>query len=105
MQQFKYIIFSSLALCIIQGCAHEKIYDLEQIATGGYIMRATATTWSEPAGTAASRATQDATKYCRHEGRVVKIKALKAGEGNSSFTEIAEVEFDCVSSAPMRSTR
>ena len=89
----------------IQGCAHEKIYDVEQIATGGYIMRGLASTWSEPAGTAANRATLDATKYCKHEGQDVKIKSLKTHPGNSSLTEIAEAEFECVSPAPVRAAR
>lgn len=84
-----------LTLLLIQGCAQIKIYDIEQIATGGYIARGLASTWSEPAGTAASRATQDATKYCQHEGREVKIKALKTHPGNSSLSEVAEAEFDC----------
>ena len=95
MSQFKKIFFVSVVLLLIQGCAHEKIYDIEQIATGGYIARGLASTWSEPAGTAASRATQDATKYCQHEGREVKIKALKTHPGNSSLSEVAEAEFDC----------
>ena len=93
-----------LAFLLMHGCAHVKVYDIEQIATGGSIMRATASTWSEPAGTAARRATQDATKYCQHEGREVKIKALKTQPGNSSVTEVAEAEFDCVSSTPTRSS-
>lgn len=65
-------------------------------------MRTTASTWNEAAGTAASRATQDATKYCRHEGREVKIIALNTKMGDSSLTEVAEVEFDCISSARTR---
>ena len=100
MLQFKKIFSLSLALLLIQGCAHEKIYDIEQIATGGYIARGLASTWSEAAGTAASRATQDATKYCRYEGREVKIRAIKTHPGISSLTEIAEAEFDC---APLAS--
>ena len=100
MSQLKKIFFLSLALLLIQGCAQIKIYDIEQIATGGYIARGLASTWSEPAGTAASRATRDATKYCQHEGREVKIKALKTHPGNSSLSEIAEAEFDC---APLAS--
>ena len=86
------------------GCAHEKIYDIELLATGGYLVRTTASTWSEPAGTAASRATLDATKYCRHQGREVKIIALKTKTGNSSLTEVAEAEFDCISFARTRTT-
>ena len=105
MSQLKKIFFVSVALLLIEGCAHEKIYDVEPIATGGYIMRAAASSWSEPAGTAASRATLDATKYCRHEGREVKIRAIKTHPGNSSLSEIAEAEFECVSSAPLRSGR
>ncbi len=100
MSQIKKIFFLSLTLLLIQGCAHEKIYDIEQIATGGYIARGLASTWSEAAGTAASRATRDATKYCQHEGREVKIKALKTHHGNSSLSEVAEAEFDC---APLAS--
>ena len=95
MKPFKKFFFTLLTLLLIQGCAHEKIYDIEQIATGGYIARGVATTWSEPAGTAATRATRDATKYCQHEGREVKIKALKTHPGNSSLSEVAEAEFDC----------
>ena len=100
MSKFKKIFFLSLAPLLIQGCAQIKIYDIEQIATGGYIARGVASMWSEPAGTAASRATQDATKYCQHEGREVKIRAVKTHPGNSSLTEIAEAEFDC---APLSS--
>ena len=100
MWRIKKIFFVSVLLLLIQGCAHEKIYDIEQIATGGYIARGLASTWSEPAGTAASRATRDATKYCQHEGREVKIKALKTHPGNSSLSEVAEAEFDC---APLAS--
>jgi hypothetical protein len=95
MAQLKKIFFALPALFLIQGCAHEKIYDIEQIATGGYIARGVASTWSEPAGTAAGRATREATKYCQHEGREVKIRGLKTHPGNSSLTEIAEAEFDC----------
>ena len=95
MSQIKKIFFIFVVLPLIEGCAHEKIYDIEQIATGGYIARGLASTWSEPAGTAASRATRDATKYCQHEGREVKIKALKTHAGNSSLSEVAEAEFDC----------
>ena len=95
MWRLKKIFFVSVLLLLIQGCAHEEIYDIEQIATGGYIARGLASTWSEPAGTAASRATRDATKYCQHEGREVKIKALKTHPGNSSLSEVAEAEFDC----------
>ena len=98
MSQLKKIFFALPALLLIQGCAHEKIYDVEPVATGGYIMRGVASTWSEPAGTAANRATLDATKYCKHEGRDVKIKTLETHPGNSSLTEVAEAEFDCVSS-------
>ena len=105
MSQIKKIFFFSLAPLLIEGCAHEKIYDVEPVATGGYIMRGRASTWSEPAGTAASRATQDATKYCQHEGREIKIKTLKTRPGNSSLSEVAEAEFDCVSSTPTRASR
>ena len=95
MSQLKKFFLALPALLLIQGCAHEKIYDIEQIATGGYIARGVASIWSEPAGTAASRATLDATKHCQHEGREVKIKALKTHPGNSSLSEVAEAEFDC----------
>ena len=102
MSQLKKFFLALPALLLIQGCAHEKVYDIEQIATGGYIARGVASIWSEPTGTAASRATQDATKYCKREGREVKIRGMKTHPGNSSLSEIAEAEFDC---APITSSR
>ena len=91
-----------LGSLLAQGCAREKSFDIEQLATGGYVVRASASTWREPAGTANMRATQDAEKFCRREGRAAKIKEVKRSNSEGLIMESVEVEFDCVSSTPLR---
>ena len=94
-----------IALLLAQGCAREKSFDIEPLATGGYIIRASASTWREPVGAANIRATQDAEKFCRREGRAAKIKEAKPNATPGFVMEAAEVEFDCVLSAPLRAAR
>lgn len=90
-----------LSFLLALGCARQNIFDIEPLATGGYLIRANASTWREPVGAANMRATQDAEKFCRREGRMAKIKEVKRSNSEALIMENVEVEFDCISSAPM----
>lgn len=93
-----------LAPFLAQGCAREKSFDVEALATGGYLIRGSASTWRDPAGAAYTRATQDAEKFCRHEGRVAKIKEVKRSSNDDLVMEVVDAEFDCISFKPPRAT-
>ena len=88
-----FVVFFVVALG--EGCSREKSFDLEPLASGGYIIRATASNWREAAGTARERVLQDAAKYCRTSGREAKIKEIKIHSNSSGILETAEAEFDC----------
>jgi hypothetical protein len=92
-----------VAPLLVQGCAREKSFDFEALATGGYLIRASASSWRDPAGTASARATQDAEKFCRHEGRVAKIKEVKPSSNDTLVMKVVEVQFDCIASVLLRS--
>lgn len=104
MQSLIKIFVVIFAAALAEGCSRERSFDLEPLATGGYIIRATASNWREAPGTARERVLQDTAEYCRISGREAKIKEIKIHSNSSGILETAEAEFDCPP-LPSRATR
>jgi len=94
MRCFVKICCMFAAVPFFAACS-QKILDTEPLATGGHIMRSKASTLSEPAGTATARLYQDATKFCRRDGREANVKDVQTTLNIVSGVETAEAEFDC----------
>jgi len=85
-----------VGLLLVAGCARERYLDVEPLATGGYSVRATASTMNEPADSASRLALEDAASYCKRIGRDAEIKSVNPlGVNFFGTTASAEVEFDC----------
>ena len=96
MSHLKQIAGIVCALAFTQGCAREKSFNVEQLATGGYLVHAQASVMGEPPDTATRRAAEDAEKFCKLEGRRANIKTLtQSGRNFLNTTNFAEAEFDC----------
>ena len=81
---------------ILGGCARERYLDVEPLASGGYNVRASASTMSEPPDAAARHAREDAALFCKRDGRDAEIKSVTPrGNNFLGTTASAEAEFDC----------
>lgn len=80
----------------LAGCT-QRFIDVEPLPDGGYLVRSSASTLSEPAGTVNSRVTQEATKFCRRDGRIAKVREIKTQTDSLFGKETAEAEFECTS--------
>ncbi len=88
-------IFLLLGGLFLQGCAKENYLFAEPLASGGYLARASVSTWRGSQGGAAARVKEKATAFCRREGREAVIKDVKTTLDKNFSIETAELEFDC----------
>lgn len=88
-------IFLLLCGLLLQACAKENYLSAEPLATGGYLARASVKSWRGSQGGAEARVREEATAFCRREGREAVIKEIKTTFDNNFSIETAEAEFDC----------
>lgn len=92
--KFKFIPFL-LGGLLLQACAKENYLSAEPLATGGYLARASVSTWRGSKGAAIARIKEDAVVFCRREGREAIIKEIKTSFDTNFSIETAQAEFDC----------
>jgi hypothetical protein len=93
--RLKFIPFL-LGCLLLQACAKENYLSTEPLASGGYLARARVSSWGNSKGAATARVKEDASAFCRREGRNAVIKEIKTSLDANFSLEMAEAEFDCV---------